>query len=63
LEELTKYYNGKYYTDNIQKVITNIQENLYKENYQTVSKNITKLLTLVPFPLYNSPDEEICVKF
>jgi hypothetical protein len=21
------------------------------------------LLTLVPFPLYNSPDEEICVKF
>ncbi len=47
LEELTKYYNGKYYTDNIKKVITNIQENLYKENYQTVSNSTTKLLSLI----------------
>lgn len=47
LEELTTYYNGQYYTNNIKKLITNIQGNLYKENYQTVSNNITKLLFLI----------------
>ena len=47
LQKLSKHYNGKYYTDNIQKIITNIKENLYKEKYRKVLSSTTKLLSLI----------------
>lgn len=47
LDKLATYYESKFYSSHILKLITNIQKNLYKEKYLLVSKNINNLLSLI----------------